>query len=91
MGADGHATVGGLQGYYTCDGGCDRATIGTAFAKKLEEAGVEVFKYERSRPAKLADGTVKNLLKGFCVADVELRTKAGLVILSRTHVPTSMC
>ena len=85
-GADGHATVGGVPGFYLCDGGCDRATIGPAFAKELEKNGVEVFNYDKPKPAKLADGTVKDLVKGFCVADVEVHTKAGAVILSRTHI-----
>ena len=41
--ADGVAVVAGIPGFYTCDGGCDQATIGRKYADTLEAAGKEVF------------------------------------------------
>lgn len=45
LGADGAATVDGVTGWYSCDGGCDKATIVSTFAKVLEENGTELIKY----------------------------------------------
>ena len=45
-----------------------------------------MFKYDKPRPAKLADGSIKDLVTGYCVADVELVTRAGPVILVRNHI-----
>ena len=86
IGADGTAVVGGVAGFYKADGGCDRATCGTKYAKFLEKAGVKTVYYEQPRPAKLADGSVKNVIKGYCIADIELVTKAGTVVLPRSHI-----
>ena len=86
IGADGTATVGGVSGFYKADGGCDKTTCRTHFAKRLEKAGVEIHKYDRPRPAKLADGSVKDLIIGYCVADIELVTRAGPVVLARNHI-----
>ena len=80
------AVIEGVAGFYTCDGGCDQATIGTEYAKQLEKAGKEIFYYEKPKAAKLADGSVKNTIVGFCLLDVELITKAGTVVLPRTHI-----
>ena len=35
---------------------------------------------------KLADGSVKNLITGYCVADIELVTRAGTVVLPRSTI-----
>ena len=86
VGADGTALVGGVPGFYKADGGCDQATVGTKYAEQLLQAGVKVVKYEKPKPAKLADGSVKNLISGYCVADIELVTKAGTVVLPRSHI-----
>ena len=85
-GADRVAVIDGVAGFYTCDGGCDQATIGVEYAKQLEKNRKEVFYYEEPKPAKLADGSVKNSIVGFCVLDVELITRAGNVVLPRTHI-----
>ena len=45
-GVDGPATVGGLGGYWTADGGCDKATISASFAEKLAKEGVEIVDYK---------------------------------------------
>lgn len=86
LGADGPATVAGVNGFWTANGGCDKATIGSAFAKELVEARVKIHSHEKWRDTKLADGTVKPLISGYCVADIVLRTKAGKVLLPQTHI-----
>ena len=86
VGADGTALVGGVSGFYKADGGCDQATVGTHYAEQLAKSGVEIFNYEKPKPAKLADGSVQNLITGFCIADIELVTKAGTVVLPRSHI-----
>ena len=55
--ADGPATVAGVPGFWTADGGCNKATIGATYAKALAEAGTDIIKYEPWKLAKLADGT----------------------------------
>ena len=86
IGADGPAVVGGVPGFYKADGGCDRATCCSKYAKRLEEAGAKVVYFEKPKPAKLADGSVKDAILGYCVADIELVTKAGTVILPRSRI-----
>ena len=86
IGADGTTMVGGVAGFYKADGGCDRATCGTKYAESLEKAGVEVIYFDKPKPAKLADGSVKDVIKGYCIADIELVTKAGTVVLPRNHI-----
>ena len=45
--ADGTAKVDPVMtGYYVCDGGCDRVTVGTVYVKELEEVGVKMTYYE---------------------------------------------
>lgn len=78
--------MGGVAGFYKADGGCDRATCGIKYAQKLEKSGVKVVYYDKPRPAKLADGSVKNVILGFCTADIELVTKAGPVVLPRNFI-----
>ena len=78
--------VAGVSGYYCCDGGCDKATVGTAYAKNLGRQGVEITQYDKPKAAKLCDGTVQDVITGYSVADVELITRAGTVILPRTHI-----
>ena len=79
--------VGGVAGFYNkADGGCDRATFGTQYAKNLEKAGAKTVYYDKPKPAKLADGSVKNVILGYCVADIELVTKAGTVVLPYSHI-----
>ena len=52
----------------------------------MAKNGVEVVYYNKPRPAKLADGSVKDVILGYCIADIELVTKAGTVILPRNHI-----
>ena len=47
---------------------------------------MEICKYEPWKNAKLADGTLKPLISGYCVANVVLKTKAGKVLLPQTHI-----
>ena len=84
--ADGPATAGGVSGYWTADGGCNKATVSAAYAKKLKKAGVEIVEYDDWKTAQLADGTSKPMISGHCIADIVIRTKAGEVILPRTHI-----
>ena len=42
--------------------------------------------YAKPKPAKLADGTVQDLNTGYCIADIELVTRAGTVILPRSTI-----
>ena len=86
IGTDGPAVVGGVPGFYKADGGCDRATCGSRYAKRLEKAGAKVVYFQQPKPAKLADDSVKDAILGYCVADIELVTKAGTVILPRSHI-----
>ena len=72
LGADGTAVVGGVPGFYCCDGGCDQATTSPAYAAELEKAGVKVHYYDKAKPAKLCDGSIKDSILGYCLADVEL-------------------
>ena len=85
-GADGTVLVAGVSGFYVCDGGCDKATVGTAYAQNLQAQGVKINKYDNPKPAKLCDGTVQNVITGYLVADVELLTRAGPIILPETHI-----
>ena len=84
--ADGTAKVGGVGGFYSCDGGCDKATIGNVYAEALARQGHEVIKYEKPLKATLCDGSEQDAIIGYVIADVELKTPAGKVILERTHV-----
>ena len=84
--ADGPATVAGVRGYWTADGGCDKATICHQYAQNLAKAGVQIVEYDKWRMAKLADGTLKPLISGYCVATIVIRTKAGEVVLPETHI-----
>ena len=45
--ADGPATVAGVSGFWTADGGCNKATISHHYAQKLASTGVEVFTYDQ--------------------------------------------
>ena len=71
--ADGPATVGGVARYWTADGGCNKATISAAYARKLEKAGVKIVKYDDWKTAQLADGTSKPMISGHCIADIVIR------------------
>ena len=84
--ADGPAEVGGVKGFWTADGGCNKATVSAAYAEKLEKTGVKIVKYKDWKTAMLADGTTKPMISGYCVADVVLKTKAGSVVLPKTHI-----
>ena len=75
-----------MAGFYKADGGCDRATFGTQYAKNLEKTGAKTVYYDKPKPAKLADGSLKNVILGYCVADIELVTKAGTVVLPFSHI-----
>jgi len=86
IGADGAATVNGVSGWYSCDGGCDKATIGCAFAEVLQKKGTELIKYPEPLHATLIDGSSGPSVTHYCVADVVLTTKAGNVVLPRTHI-----
>ena len=85
-GADGVAVVGGVEGFWTADGGCDKATVGEKFAEAMVANGVEKIEYKKWKNAKLADGTVKPMISGYLIADIVLRTKAGEVLLPKTHI-----
>ena len=41
--ADGPATVAGMSGFWTADGGCNKATISAKYAEKLVTHGTEDF------------------------------------------------
>ena len=43
--ADGPATVVGVSGFWTADGGCNKATISHHYAQKLAKSGVEIVEY----------------------------------------------
>ena len=81
--ADGRAQIGGVDGYYTCDGGCDRATVTEAYAKNIIASGAEFQQYEKPRNAELANGEVKPIVTGYLLSDVELETPAGKVVLPK--------
>ena len=63
-------------------------TTSPAYAAELQlqKAGVKVHYYDKVKPAKLCDGSLKDSIIGCCLADVELVTRAGIVILPRTHI-----
>ena len=86
LGADGVATINGVAGWYSCDGGCDKATIGSEFAKILEEQRTELVPYKTPLNATLIDGSTGPNVTHYLVADVVLTTKAGEVVLPRTHI-----
>lgn len=76
--ADGTVLPGGGRArVYKADGGCDQATVGTQYAEQLKAAGVEVFTYEKSKPTKVVDGSVQDLITGFCVTDIGLVAHSG--------------
>ena len=75
-----------MTGFYKADGGCDKVTYGTHYAKHLVEAGTEVVYYDEPKPKKLADDSVRNVILGYCIDDIELVTKAGPVVLTRSHI-----
>ena len=84
--ADGTAQVGGIGGFYVCDGGCDKATIGNVYAEALAKAGHPVHYYKEPLKATLCDGTQRDAIIGYVVADVTLKTAAGKVTLEKTNV-----
>ena len=83
---DGLAEVAGVAGYYVCDGGCDRATINTAYAQKLADNGIHGYYYGKPEKATLADGTKKAIIMGYLYAPISLITKAGTVTLSDVRI-----
>ena len=78
--------MGGVEGLYTCDGGCDKATVTQAYADAIIKAGGSYQKYDRPLLTTLADGEVKPIITGFIRADVEVTTPAGKVVLANWHV-----
>ena len=60
--------------------------MSAAYAAALAKAGHEIIKYEPWKLAQLADGTQKPMISGYCIADIVLRTKAGDVVLTNTHI-----
>ena len=84
--ADGKAVVGKVEGFYTCDGGCDRATITEAYAKAIIDSGGKYTEYAEPLLATLANGETKPIIMGFMQTDVEVVTPAGKVILPEWHV-----
>ena len=84
--ADGEALVGNVEGFYTCDGGCDRATVTHVFADAIIQKGGEYTKYDKPLMATLANGETKPIVTGFLKADMELVTPAGKVILPNWHI-----
>ena len=75
------AHIAGFPGVYTCDGGCDRATINQGFAKQIAKSGVKVQWYQKPKPALLADGRQRNIIIGHVKANIDLKTGAGAVKL----------
>ena len=67
------------------DGGCDKATVSAAYAKKLEKAGVEIVKYDDWNTARLADGTSKSMISGHCIAKQYRHSDEG----GRSHLTSS--
>ena len=84
--ADGTATVAGVCGFWTADGGCNKATISATFAQALKTKGVDIVEHDEWQEATLADGTRKKVISGYCIADIVLQTKAGKLNLPRTHI-----
>ena len=84
--ADGVAHVGGVEGYFTCDGGCDKATITEAYAQEIVKAGGSYQEYDHPLLATLANGEVKPIIAGYIRAYVEVTTPAGKVVLTNWHV-----
>ena len=80
------AQLGNVEGLYTHDGGCDRATVTEAYAEKIIKAGGTYHKYDRPLMATLANGETKPIVTGYLRADVEVTTPAGKVILTNWHV-----
>ena len=79
--------IGGVSGYYVCDGGCDRATINTRFAKALAAEGVHGYYFGKAKEATLADGSTKVIIKGFMYADIfQYQNKLILVHISNTNL-----
>ena len=69
-----------------CDGGCDKATIGNVFAEALQREGVKVEYYDKPQVATLADGSKSETIIGRVIADIELITAAGRVVLQKTDI-----
>ena len=80
------AAIVGVEGYYTCDGGCDRATVSNAYADAIIKAGGHFEQYEKPLLATLANGAVKPIISGFLLADLEVETPAGKVVLPQWHI-----
>lgn len=83
---DGVVEIEGVTGYYVCDGGCDRATINTAYAEKLAEAGIHGYYYGVPEKATLADGSQKAIIVGYLYAAISLKSKAGTVNLNDVRI-----
>ena len=83
---DGVVEIEGVSGYYVCDGGCDRATINTAYADKLAEAGIHGYYYGVPEKATLADGSKKAIIVGYLYAAISLKSKAGTVNLNDVRI-----
>ena len=81
-----HAKVGGVGGFYSCGGGCDKATNDNVYAEVLARQGHEIIKYDQPLKAILCDDSEQEAIIGYVIADVEWKTPAGKVILKRTHV-----
>ena len=75
-----------MPGFYCCDGGCDKATIGSAYANELAKADTEIIKYPKPLSATLIDGSTGPTVTGYVIADVVLTTKCGEVVMPRTHI-----
>ena len=84
--ADGAAVVGGVEGYYVCDGGCDRATVTNAYAHDIIKAGGHFEKYADPLLATLANGETTPIISGYLLADLEVVTSAGKVVLPKWHI-----
>ena len=85
-GVDGPARVGGVKGFFTCDGGCDKETVTEAYGKAIIAAGGKYHAYDSPLLATLANGETKPIISGFLRTDVEVRTTAGKVISTNWHV-----
>ena len=87
LGADGSATINGVAGWYCCDGGCDKATVGAVFAKALQDAGTTMVQYPEPLTATLIDGSTGPTVTAYIVADVVLTTKCGDCLLYTSPSP----
>ena len=77
LGADGVTSINGVPGWYSCDGVCDKSTIGSVYADALRKQGTDINRYATPLNATLIDGSTGPSVTHYLVVDVVLTTNKG--------------